>query len=148
MAFQRFGPRHPLRELRDEMDRLVSGFVGALPEGPWSPARGQPGVNLWELPECFKVELELPGVRNDQIELSVVGNELAVSFERSDDAPDGATYHRRERPVGAFTRVLRLPAEVNADAVEAQLRDGVLTVTLPKAETAKPKKIKVAGGGR
>ena len=139
MALHRFGPRHPLRELRDEMDRLVSGFVGALPEGPWSPARGQPGVNL-------KVEMELPGVRNDQIELSVVGNELTLSFQRQDDAPEGATYHRRERPVGTFTRVLRLPTDVNPDAVEAQLRDGVLTVTLPKAETAKPKKIKITGG--
>ena len=87
--------------------------------------------------------LEVPGLKTDQLDLSVVGDQLSIRVERPDAAQDGMTYHRRERPVGSFTRVLQLPVEVEADKVQADLNDGVLTIRLPKAEAAKPRKIQV-----
>ena len=145
MVYRYVGPRHPLGQLREEMDRLLSGFLGWFPSGPSSAAgRGQPAVNLWESGDALHAELEVPGIQSDQIEVSVVGNELSLAIRREDVDQEGVTYHRRERGVGGFTRVVRLPVEVDAEKVAAELRNGVLTVTLPKAESAKPRKIQVA----
>lgn len=147
MAYRFTVARHPLNQLRDEMDRLLSGFMGWFPSGTMPVAgRGNPAVNLWESGEAVFAELEVPGVKSDQIEVSVVGDELTLTVKRDSGDGDGVTYHRRERPVGAFTRVVRLPVEVDAAKVSAELRNGVLTVTLPKAEAVKPRKITVAAG--
>jgi HSP20 family protein len=126
------------------MDRLLSSFVGNFADGgrPWVD-RGQPSINLWETGEAVVAEAELPGVQEDQIDISVVGNELTLKVERPELQKEGVTFHRRERPSGSFVRVVRLPTEVNADHVQADLRNGVLTVTLPKAESARPRKIHV-----
>jgi HSP20 family protein len=136
--------RHPLRQLRDEMDRLLTGFMGTAGDG-LSMFRRQPAANIWERPDALVIEIEAPGVKSDQLEISVVGNELSLKINRPEATEEGVTYHRRERPQGTFGRVIRLPIDVNADKVGAELRDGVLTVTLPKAENAKPRKISVAG---
>lgn len=146
MVYRYVSPRQRLGQLRDEMDRLMSGFLGWFPTGSPSAVRGQPAVNLWEDGDALFAEMEVPGVKSDQIEVSVVGDELSLAVRREDVAQEGVTYHRRERGVGSFTRVVRLPADVDADNVAAELRNGVLTVTLPKAESAKPRKIQVASG--
>ncbi len=136
--------QNTVHQLRREMDRLLSGFLGNLPNGGLVGAlRGQPAVNMWESDEAVHVELEVPGLKSDQLDLSVVGGQLSIRIERPDEAREGITQHRRERPVGSFTRVLQLPAEVNAGRVEAGLKDGVLSIALPKAEAAKPRKIQV-----
>jgi HSP20 family protein len=90
------------------------------------------------------VEMEVPGVKSGQIDVSVAGDELTIKAQRPDVSEDGVTYHRRERPTGNFTRVLSLPCAVDANRVEAELAEGVLTLRLPKAEAAKPRKINVA----
>jgi HSP20 family protein len=131
----------PFQQLRSEMDRLLNGFLGAATNGGTS--RHQPAVNLWDENDALMVELEIPGVKNDQIDISVAGLDLTIKIQRPDIAEDGVAYHRRERPVGDFTRVLRLPCEVNADKVAAELQNGVLTLKLPKAEAAKPRKINI-----
>jgi len=138
--------RNPLNQLRDEMDRLLNGFFRPAGDGWSTMFHNQPPVNVWERDDALLVELEAPGVKSDQVDVSVIGNELSIKISRPEDAPEGVTYHRRERPSGSFGRTVRLPVEVNADRVEAQLRDGVLTITLPKAESVKPRKINVAGG--
>jgi len=144
MRYRHLSGRHPLNQLRDEMDRLLSGFFGWFPGGTSVVAgRGQPGVNLWESGDAVFAELEVPGIKSDQIDVSVVGDELSLAVRREDVEQEGVTYHRRERGVGSFTRVVRLPVEVDADKVQAEPRSGVLTVTLPKAESAKPRKIEV-----
>lgn len=136
--------RHPVSQLRDEMDRVLSGFFGQPVEGGWRPAgRSQPAVNLWERSDALVAELEVPGVRAEQLEVSVVGGELMIRIERPDLSQEGVTFHRRERPIGVLSRVLRLPADVDSNNVQAELRNGVLTITLPKAEEVKPRKIKV-----
>jgi HSP20 family protein len=137
--------RHPVYQLRDDLDRMLTGVFGPWAEGVLpGMGRGQPAVNMWEEAEAVLVELEVPGLKADQVEISVVGNQLSLRVDRPELKQEGVTYHRRERPVGSFSRVLRLPAEVDADHVEAALRDGVLTITLPKAESSKPRKIAVA----
>jgi HSP20 family protein len=140
-------PWNPMQQLRTEMDRLLSGFAGNLPDGPWSGVlRGRPAVNVWEESDSLMVEMEIPGVRSEQLDVSVAGNELTVKVDRPDTQPEGTTYHRRERVVSGFTRTVPLPLEVDAEHVEAQLRDGVLTIKLPKAESVKPRKIKIVSG--
>jgi HSP20 family protein len=106
--------------------------------------RSYPNANMWETPDSIHVELEVPGLKPDQMDLSVVGNELTIKVEMPDAPEENVTYHRRERAVGSFARVLQLPAEVDADKVEAQMHDGVLEIVLPKVEAAKPRKIQVA----
>jgi HSP20 family protein len=127
------------------MDRLLTGFFGPAADGLLPPMfRNQPAVNVWERDDALLVEMEVPGVKSQDLDVSVAGGELSIRIARPDAVPEGVIYHRRERPTGAIQRMLRLPVEVNADRVEAQLRDGVLTITLPKAESAKPRKINVA----
>src|SRR4030042_193109 len=128
-------------QLRDEMDRLLGGFFGQPINGaPAGECRCQPTVNVWEQDDALIVEAEIPGVKSDQVDVSVIGDELSLKVQRPDVAQEGVTYHRHERPVGSFTRVLRLPVEVDADRVQAELAHGVLTISLPKAESAKPRK--------
>jgi HSP20 family protein len=146
MIFGHQTTRHPFNQLRNEVDRLLTGFLGPATDG-YHPGvfRSQPPINVWEQQDALKVEMELPGIKGDQLDISVAGDELSIKASRPDVAQEGVTYHRRERPVGAFSRIVRLPIEVDADRVDADLRDGVLTITLPKAESAKPRKINVTG---
>lgn len=147
MVLRVMQPWPPIRQLRREMDRLLSAFSPDGSAWNWPPANPtQPAVNVWETPEAFHVELEVPGLKNDQLDLSVVGNELTLKIERPEVQQEGATYHRRERAVGTFTRVLRLPTSVDAQKVQATIQAGVLAIALPKAETARPRKIQVSGG--
>ena len=144
MVFGYRNVRNPLHQFRDEVDRLLTGVLAGRHDG-LLPAmfRGQPAINVWEQDAALKVEMELPGVKSEQLDIAVAGGELSVKVNAPDDFKEDITYHRRERPVGSFSRIVRLPVEVDADRVEADLRDGVLTITLPKAQSAKPRKINV-----
>lgn len=137
----------PLGQLRDEVDRLFNDFMGGLSQFP-APAfvgrRGFPALNVWETNEAVYVEAELPGLSADDLDINVVGRDLTLKGSRQSAPGEGMTFHRRERAAGDFTRHLKLPSEVNADAVEATLREGVLQIKLPKAEAARPRKINVA----
>jgi HSP20 family protein len=145
MALRTPGFRHPLQDFRREMDRLMTDVLHAASESGWPfPGRNQPAVNMWETAEAVHLELEVPGIQAEQLDISVMGSEVTLRVSRQDASPEGVTYHRRERPVGEFARVVRLPVEVEADRVSAELRNGVLTVTLPKAQAARPRKIQVS----
>jgi HSP20 family protein len=144
MVFGYRTARNPFHQFRDEVDRLMTGVLRGRSDGLMPCMfRSQPAVNVWEENDALKVEMELPGVKSEQLDISVAGGELSVKVNVPEEVQEGMTYHRRERPVGSFSRLVRLPVEVNADRVEADLRDGVLTITLPKAESAKPRKINV-----
>ena len=149
MVIRRYGFT-PFHQLRHEMDRLASDFFG--PAGAVSlrrpaTAREFPAVNVWEAGDALYAEAEVPGLKGEDLDISVVDYDLTVRGVRRPATAEGTTYHRQERGTGEFTRVLRLPVEVDATKVEATLTDGVLLVKLPKAESAKPKKIKVSTGG-
>lgn len=135
--------------LRGEVDHLFGQLLG--PQGPWSLAASFgggtfPALNVWEDEQSLFAEAELPGLKMDQLEIFVRGNELTVKGERTDGQAEKNVYHRRERGVGPFSRVIRLPVEVDADKVEASLQAGVLTVKLPKAPAARMRKIEVKAG--
>jgi HSP20 family protein len=134
----------PLTSLRREMDRVLSGLRSDGLDWTWPGARhDEPAVNVWETADAVHLELEVPGVKSDQLDLSVVGSQLSIKIERPEVQEHGVTYHRRERPVGSFLRVVELPCDVEAEKVEASLEHGVLSITLPKAEAAKPRRIQV-----
>ena len=136
----------PLQQLRDEVDRL---FTNVLTHPTVTGAarlvagRGFPAVNVWENTENLFVEAEVPGLKAEDLDITVVGDELTIKGQRPDELEGDPAFHRRERGVGSFTRVVRLTSEVDADKVQASLNDGVLLLTLPKAEAAKPRKIQV-----
>ena len=143
MFLRRMSPAFPFGDFRREMDRLFTDFGIA---GPGSASHGGesfPAVNIWEDQESIYVEAECPGLKMTDLDLSVVGNELAIRGERKPRENGDTAYHRRERACGPFTRFVTLPVAVETQDVEAVLRDGVLTITLPKAAEAKPRRIEV-----
>ncbi|MHC5211322.1 MAG: Hsp20/alpha crystallin family protein [Planctomycetota bacterium] len=118
---------------------------------PWSDANAGrnasafPALNAWADDENLYVEAEIPGLGLEDIQITVLGEDLTLSGERQDVLEEGTSHHRRERGVGEFTRTLRLPSAVDAQRVEAQLKDGILGITLPKAEALRPRRITVKG---
>ncbi len=131
-----------LDRMRREMDRLFEGFGGRTlrPFG----AGVFPLVNLTEDSDNYYIRAELPGMKADELNISVTGNGVSIAGERKISAEDdNVRYHRRERDAGTFSRMIGLPGEVNPDKVDAAFKDGILTVTVPKAEKAKPKQITI-----
>ena len=137
--------RYPVLRLRGEMGRLFEDFFENVPLVTPFGRRTFPSLNIWEEDTKLCVETEVPGLKLDDLELYVDGNELTVKGQRQDVREEGVSFHRRERGVGPFSRVVRLPVEVDADKVEATLRNGVLTITLPKAQSVLPHRIAVKG---
>jgi HSP20 family protein len=152
-------PFQDLRSTQDElnqsqMDSLLAPTLGlfgqrqdaAMPSTPvWAPA-----LDISERKDAYLVSVELPGVKLDDLKITLDEGLLTIQGERSfaDDASE-QQYHRIERRYGTFRRSITLPAHVMADAVEASFDDGVLQILVPKAEEAKPKYIQVRpGGGR
>ncbi|HEY8506409.1 MAG TPA: Hsp20/alpha crystallin family protein [Gemmataceae bacterium] len=128
--------------IQDEMTRL---FGGRFANGRGPSAAG-PRVNVWEDDQNVYVETDLPGVPLDKLEIFIKeGNQLTIQGERPSPEFEGAVWHRQERPWGQFTRAVTLPVLVDADKVDARLEQGVLRLTLPKSEAAKPRKIQVKG---
>ena len=141
MLLQRM-PLAGFGQLRREMDRLLGEFLPEL-DGALERPLGFPAVNVWEDDERMFVEAEVPGLSMQDLDVEVVGGELLLKGRREAAGHEDVTYHRRERGVGEFMRRITLPVDIDANRVEAALKDGVLTITLPKAEQAKVKKIEV-----
>ncbi len=130
--------------LRSRMDRLFSDYGRSYVYGPaFSLPSNSPRTNLVENGAKFEVQAELPGVLKDDLTIKIQGNYLEISGRRTVDTPDGYKVHRNERRGSHFSRSFTLPDEVDADKVEATLKDGILYLTLPKSETAKPKQITI-----
>lgn len=131
-----------------EMENILGsiGFGRAIEPGLVSPyaLRNYPRIEVREEAERFTVTALLPGIEPQALEMTVLGNTLTLSGERKTEAPQGVTWHRRERGTGKFLRTIDLPAEIDADQVKADFANGVLTVALPKAAAAKPKRIAIA----
>jgi len=130
----------PLARLQDSMNVLFEGFFESrLSEQAWAPA-----LEVTEQKDAIVVKAELPGTKVDDIELSVQDNTLIVSGEKKEESQEEHKgYFRSERHYGMFQRVIPLPSNVEAGKIQATSKDGVLTITLPKAETAKPKRIPI-----
>jgi HSP20 family protein len=131
-----------LEEVRRQMDRLFDTYRDQ-PRGSVG-AGVYPAINITEDKDAYYVSAELPGVKSADLDLHVTANQLTLAGERRISVEtEEARYHRREREAGRFSRAIRLPGDIDPDSVRARLADGVLTVTISKAEKAKPKKIAV-----
>jgi HSP20 family protein len=130
--------------LRDELDRFFESSFGDLTTGSKLLGVWNPAVDLYEDKDNVIVKAELPGMKKEDIEVSLHDGALSISGERKTEEKfeDKETF-RSERFVGRFHRILTLPSAVNGAKVTAQYKDGILTVTLPKTEEAKPKQIEV-----
>jgi HSP20 family protein len=128
--------------LQGEMDHLFGDLGVGLPRNVGLATF--PPVNVWEDTEAFHVEVEVPGLTQEQVNVSVTHkNQLTIQGERLPEDASKGRWHRRERGFGRFQRVLKLPVPVDAERVEAKLENGLLALTLPKAEEAKPRRIAV-----
>lgn len=126
-------------------DELWKGLDAPRAQGTAAPL-WKPRADLRETPEAFVLSLEVPGVDEKDIEVALEEDVLTVRGERAaEEAAEGEGWHRVETLRGRFERSLHLPAPVDADAVTAACRRGVLTVTLPKAPEARPRNVPVTG---
>lgn len=112
-----------------------------------TPAREfAPAMNVCESDTDYTIEAELPGFRMEDVEVSVLGDEVTIKGQRTLTAPEGAVHLRRERRGGAFSRAFTLPEAVEVDKVAASMNDGVLLITLPKSPAIQPRRIAVKTG--
>ena len=141
---ERWDPFRDLTEIQSEMNRVFNGAVGQ-PSPTTGFDRGwAPAVDMYETKDELVLRAELPGMNEKDISLSLLGDVLTLRGERvPDPAVNQEHYFRGERWFGKFERALPVPIPVQAEKVKASYRDGVLTVTLPKAEEIKPKEIKI-----
>jgi HSP20 family protein len=131
----------PLREFQEEMNRVCGRF--GVENGP-ALADSYPPVNIWGDNDRVYAEAELPGMQLDHLEIYVTeGNQLTIQGERRQRELDKGVRYGQERGFGQFSRTIMLPVNVDADKVEARFEHGVLFVTLPKSEAAKPRRISV-----
>jgi len=135
-------PFEELERMKRQVDRLSEGLAGRFFGEP--TAGVFPLITLTEDHDNYYVRAELPGIKAKDLDLSVTGNNLSIAGERKILPEDeNANYHRREREAGKFSRVITVPSQVDTTKVEAHSEDGILTVVLPKAESAKPKQITI-----
>jgi HSP20 family protein len=127
----------------EEMDRALSRM--GQPLGLRSVPRGTfPAINIYEQGDAVVLTAEVPGVRPEELEVTVVDQSLTLQGERRpEEVAEGSRAYRRERVAGAFTRTVTLPENVDPNSVQAQCRNGVLRVHMSKAEKAKAKKIAI-----
>jgi HSP20 family protein len=132
--------------MQREIDRMFDSFFrgGSDDEGQMFSSSWSPATDIVEHENEYVVNLELPGVRKDDVKITMQDNTLTVRGEKSEEKESkGTNYHRVERSYGAFERSFALPSSVRADKIDASFKDGILSMTLPKAEEAKPKQIEV-----
>jgi len=136
-------PFSDFEQLRRDMGRLLErtgsdGLFSEMDAGVFPP------INVTQDTDNLYVRAEIPGIKASELSLSAVRNRLSISGKREiKQESERTSYHRRERAEGSFNRTLVLPTEVDSERVEAGYTDGILTITLPKAEAAKPRQITV-----
>ena len=130
-------------QLQREMNRLMGYTYGKRSISPLS----FPTINIWTKEDEMIVSAELPGLKADDIDLNITADNLVLTGERNpEQLEEGARYHRKERSYGKFSRSLQLPFMVDPGKTKAVFRNGILEITLLRAEADKPKKISVKAG--
>ena len=134
-------PFSDLFGLHRDLDHLfnIASYNEGAAKGAWSPA-----IDFYEDDAGYQVKADLPGIHKKDVNVSLDDDVLSISGQRNEEREDKeGTYYRTERVTGSFQRVFQLPGAVNAKKVKARFVDGVLEVTIPKAEEAKPKQIDI-----
>ena len=142
MTLIRWMPHRNMLAMQQEMNRLFENFFGDYKEdveAVWTPR-----LDLVENQDSYVVKVDLPGLRKEEVKLTLHENVLTISGERLEEAKrDDESYHILERRFGKFTRSFTLPTNIEGGKITAKMQDGALTVTLPKAEAAKPHEINI-----
>ena len=133
MAFARWDPIRDLLAIQQRLDRFAPGPSG------WTPA-----VDILETADQYIVTAEVPGMSRDHLDISVHEGRLTISGERRERILQCEQYHRVERGHGSFSRTFHLPVPMDSERITADLRDGVLTVTCPKAADGSARRIQVS----
>jgi len=137
--------RNGLARLHNEMDDLFDGFFRGL-DRPFAGYKAWPAIDVAEEENAIVVRAEVPGCKAEDIDISVYGNTLTISGEKKlEEEKKEKGYYHVESTYGSFRRELALPTDVDMSKVEATCKDGVLSITLPKAASAKAVKVKVKG---
>lgn len=137
MSARAWNPWHELQRLQTEMN-LVFEDVDRPRSSEFPP------IDVWSGEAGSRIQAEMPGFEREDIEISVVGDTLTLKGSRASEAlKEGDTWHREERATGKFTRTLELPFQIEADAVKASYKSGVLDIELPRAASERPRKIAV-----
>ena len=143
-SLMRWDPFGEMRGLRERMDRVFDDFFRSPRLIPWESAEFVFPLDVYETEDSLVVKAPLPGVRPEDVDISITGDILTIKGEtRGEEEVKRENCHRRELRYGSFCRSVPLPTQVEHGKAEAVFEQGVLTVTLPKAEEAKPKTIKV-----
>jgi HSP20 family protein len=132
--------------LREAMDRLFEdSFVGPRWTSPWSAENGATlAMDVYENEDAFVVTAPVPGAKPDEVEITITGNTVSIKGEtKVEQRSEKGNVLRQEVRYGSFQRSITLPLDVQGDKAEAMFENGVLTLTLPRAEAVKPKSIKV-----
>ncbi len=131
--------------LRDRFNLLAGETYNRLPvfEGGWGIPDGWPKMNLHDTGEQLELHVELPGFAKEDIHIKVQGNYLELSGTRRTTVPEGYTAHRQERETPQFTRSMTLPLEVDSSQATATIRNGILSLILPKSVAARPQQITI-----
>ncbi len=145
-SLQLFNEVDDVLNLKDEIDKLFFGFGRRAPKGTnlstWAPP-----VDISEDKEAIKFHFELPGMKKEEVKISIENNLLSVKGEKTfKEEEKKKDYHRVERSYGMFERSFTLPSGVASDKVTANMKDGVLEIYVPKKEEAKPKEIEIKIG--
>lgn len=142
-GFERRSYFDELDRLRRQLDRMVSGREPGTRFA--MPGRGVfPLLNLTEDKENYYLRAELPGVKAEDLNIEATADNISISGERKlPEENANARFHRRERNAGRFSRAIALPGQVDSDKITANMANGMLTITVPKAESAKPRQIEI-----
>ena len=148
MALVRWTPMRNLLSFQEEMNRMFNEFSrsGNGEEAGWGFQTWTPPVDIYETDDALVLTAEMPGISKDEVGIEIHENTLTLKGQRPHEAEvHDDRYHRRERAYGAFQRSFVLPTTVDHEKVQATYRDGILELRLPKLESAKPKRIAIAG---
>lgn len=151
MALIRYNPMRELMEVEKEFSKLFSDFdkrfgfgQGREKDESYDDAVWSPFSDIYEDNDNFKLKLDLPGLTKDDVKISYSNGEVSISGERKfEEETENHKYHRIERSYGKFYRSFTLPKEIDEDKINAEFKNGQLTVTIPKSEKAKPRQIEV-----
>lgn len=129
--------------LRQRLDNLYTGYNRPYTTR-WLLDEGFLRANLYQSGDAFEMRLEVPGMDKESLNIKIQGNYLEVTGSREQKLPEGYKVHKTERGAGSFSRSFTLPDDVDSSRVEATLKDGILYLTLPKSEAAKPRQITIS----
>lgn len=139
----RWEPAREMMTLREAMDRLFDDAF-TRPVGMGAVSTATPAIDMYQTDDDLIVKVLLPGLKKDDVDITITDNLLTLRGDfKHQEEQEGASYHIREQQYGAFERAIRLPTDVEVEKSNAVFENGILTITLPKAEAVKPKTINI-----